>query len=244
MERQKGFTLIEAAVGIGVVAILSGAIAPLVLKNLADAKVARATSDVKMIAAAMTAQMKDTGGRPTRYAVAGNPGVPNEAVGATGHGQAVWASDPSAPPLQGVGIGPVDQNGEGPLAPIPLVQANALAHVLALPNAEGNLLFGLPGGGASRQYGYQGPYLASGMAAKVDPWGRAYIVLGYNENGRTYDGPIWVVCAGPSGQINLANTNLVPPLNPPAGPAPGNVVYPSTWNYTGGSSGNIAMQIN
>ena len=61
----RGFTLIEAAVAIAVVAILSGIVIPLVVKNMRDSQIARAKNDVQVIAAAIAAQLKDTGVRPT-----------------------------------------------------------------------------------------------------------------------------------------------------------------------------------
>lgn len=66
--RSNGFTLIEAAVAIAVIAILSGIIVPLVVKNIRDSQQARAKNDVQVIAAALASQLKDTGNRPTRGA--------------------------------------------------------------------------------------------------------------------------------------------------------------------------------
>jgi len=60
----RGFTLAEAALAIGVVAILAGIIVPLVLKALQDARYARARNDIQVIVAAIASQLKDTGGRP------------------------------------------------------------------------------------------------------------------------------------------------------------------------------------
>ena len=76
--RQQGFTLIEAAVAIAVVAILSGIIVPLVVKNLQDSQVARAKNDVQVIAGAVASQIKDTGGRPA-HAGPGRPRWPRSA---------------------------------------------------------------------------------------------------------------------------------------------------------------------
>ena len=50
MRSHKGFTLIERIVAVALVAILSAAIAPSVLNNIAQGRVARAQSDVQAVA--------------------------------------------------------------------------------------------------------------------------------------------------------------------------------------------------
>ena len=85
--REEGFTLIEAAVAIAVVAILSGIIAPLVVKNIKDSQVARARNDVQIIAGAIGSQYKDTGSRPTGAG-------PNASTGTVNNG---WFSGTVAP---------------------------------------------------------------------------------------------------------------------------------------------------
>ncbi|MDR3670617.1 MAG: type II secretion system protein, partial [Holophaga sp.] len=102
MNKQRGFTLVEAAVAIGVVGILSGIIIPMVLRNIRSAQIARAKNDIHVLAAAMAAQLRDTGTRPV---AAGGPG------GATGVAHAVWCSDGAEPYL-----GPPALPGGGPVA--------------------------------------------------------------------------------------------------------------------------------
>lgn len=60
----KGFTLIEIIVAVALVAILSAAIAPSVLNNIAQGRTARAQSDVQAIGAAIARFKVDTGVYP------------------------------------------------------------------------------------------------------------------------------------------------------------------------------------
>lgn len=217
MNKQKGFTLIEAAVAIGVVAILSGIIIPLVLKNIRDAQNARAKNDIMVIAGAIASQLKDTGNRPKA------PGGPG---GATGLGDALWASSGTAPAVEAGG--PLVFNG-----------GNTFTNLFTAPNnvtgttrIEGNNLFGfnnpLP---ARAEFGYKGPYLGQDMTTKTDPWGNTYLILGYNERGQNNNGAIWVVSAGYTKTIHQNNLTLI-----------GNR-YRDQWNYQGLSKSNIAVRV-
>jgi prepilin-type N-terminal cleavage/methylation domain-containing protein len=190
----RGFTLIEAAVAIAVVAILSGIIVPLVLKNIKDSQVARAKNDVQVIAAAIAAQIKDTGVRPS---VAGGPG------GATGaQANTTWYSGPA------LGAYPAAIAGT-----LPFTGANTLTNLFTAPNgaltvALGNTLFATVTGA---EFSYNGPYLGADVCAKTDPWGNPYIIVGYNATQQAANGPIWVVCAGPDKGILAANAVAIPP---------------------------------
>lgn len=212
MNNKKGFTLVEAAVAIGVVAVLAGIIIPLVLKNLNDARRARARNDINVIVAALASEMRDTGSRPTGAAGAG-PG------GCQGAGDVVWQSSGHLPNAVG---------GAALLAGVPAGQTfgNLLA---APPGAAANALFGLAPVG--REFAYRGPYLGMDMARKADPWGNAYLILGYNANGQAQRSPIWVVSAGEAG--TLAAANLA---------APGGL---DDWDTAlAGSETNIAVRVN
>ncbi len=203
-----GFTLIEAAVAIAVVAILSGIIVPLVVKNLRDSQRARALNDVQVISAAVASQLKDTGTRPRAGIALG--GVP-------------WGS----------GTTPAT------LAPTNATIAAANTFTALFAGASTNALqnmFGYPNGTTvNAEFAYKGPYLAQDVAQKTDPWGRSYMLLGYNQNGQTNSLPIYVVCAGPNNSIAPAN------WNGGMGPANGN------WNLAaagGMSADDIFVRIN
>ena len=228
MERQKGFTLVEAAVAIGVVVTLSGIIIPLAMKSLEASKVARAKNDVQVIAAALAKQLQDTGLRPR---AAGGPG------GCDGTGNRAWRSEgqqlpdeipPGGPARTAWGAAPNNTFMNLFTAP----NNNPPGGGAGTTNAMGNALFGL-GANPANDLNFRGPYLAADMAGKTDPWGGRYLVLGYNEQGQISHGPVWVVCMGASKRIR--STNLVH-LG-----APGQ--YPSNWDYNGASATNIAVRV-
>lgn len=220
----KGFTLIEAAVAIAVVAILSGIIIPLVVKNMRDSQIARAKNDVQVIAAAIASQIKDTGRGPS---VAGGPNMANGGgAAATGAVQALWRSGPA---------GVINVAGLAPAAGNSFVNLfTAGAQVLADFTAA-NTMFGTV---ANSEFSYRGPYLGTDVAVKTDPWGSPYYILGYNATSQAVagTGPIWVVCAGPDKGVLAANRTA------------GATGYPTTWNQTTATGGisqdDIVVRVN
>jgi prepilin-type N-terminal cleavage/methylation domain-containing protein len=209
--KTQGFTLIEAAVAIAVVAILSGIIVPLVVKNLNDARVARARNDVQVIAAAIASQLKDTGTRPTA---------------GLGAGLAIWGS--AAPATQA----PTNITGTAANTFVALfsgVSTNALQNMFGYPNGT------LP----TAEFASKGPYMANDIALKTDPWGRSYMILGYNATDQAIPtAPIWVVSGGPDHTVLVANATH----NAATG-------YPAVWNQAtvnaaGDSRDDIVVRVN
>lgn len=174
---KQGFTLIEAAVAIAVVAILSGIIVPLVVKNLNDSRVARAKNDVQVIAAAVASLVKDTGSRP---------------VGVAGVN---WVSGPITAATSTAAMIP------GNLTPTSAT-ASTFVNLFNSAAAAGNTLFGTV---ANQEFSYRGPYLANDVSMKNDPWNHRYVILGFNAAGQTTNAPIYVLCAGPDGIFAAAN---------------------------------------
>lgn len=227
MKKAKGFTLVEAAVAIGVVAVLSGIIIPLVLKSMRDAKIARARNDIMVIAGAIAHQLKDTGTRPRAAGFAG--GTPP-----TGAGDAIWVSAGNVPAVT-----------PGPAGLVPGV-ANTFTNLFATPASAslGQALFGFPDGAGRGEFGYKGPYLSSDAAAKSDPWGNAYVILGYNADGQDSGGPIWVVSAGEGRTIEQVNLTRIAGLQRPGSLQHYPDTYPILWDYRGQSETNIAVRVN
>ena len=213
---QKGFTLIEAAVAIAVVAILSGIIIPLVVKNLRDSQISRAKNDVQVIAASVASQIKDTGRTP-RLAGGLN--------GATGAGNAMWGSGPTGTPnIAGLPVG-----ANNTFLNLFTPNSNVAAELLAA-----NTMFGFATATAQQEFQYRGPYLGADVAAKLDPWGNRYVIIGYNATSGAINGPIWVICAGPNGTVTA------PVFNAATG-------YPNTWAYgaaNSASSDDIVVRVN
>lgn len=215
--RAQGFTLIEAAVAIAVVAILSGIIVPLVVKNLRDSQRARALNDIQVIAGAIGSQIKDTGTRPV------SAGGPNGSNGATAN--ATWYSGPALTGQPATGWAGV------------FVAANSFTNLFtaATPAAGGavqTLFYGAAaaaGHTANTEFAYKGPYMGTPDAAKTDPWGHPYLILGYNVTQQTANGPIWVVSAGPNGAFAGGNANPTPP---------------AAWGTGGNSADDIVMRVN
>lgn len=67
--RERGFTLIEMAVVLAIIAVLAAVLTPMVTGYLDQARVVRATADVKTIADAVRIFYRDT----SRYPVSGGP---------------------------------------------------------------------------------------------------------------------------------------------------------------------------
>lgn len=62
---RRGFTLIEVIVVAAIIAILAGILVPMIFSQIDEAKIARATGDVKSISSAIMVFRKDTGKWPT-----------------------------------------------------------------------------------------------------------------------------------------------------------------------------------
>jgi len=207
-------------VAVGVLAILGGLILPLVLRNLEEARLTRARKELTVIAGAILSQLEDTGCRPVAE---GGPGH------CDGSGQAIWHSG-GRPPRLGPGPGGVGWRG---------VQAhNSFANLFCADfraRPLGNALFGLGPADPRDRFVFKGPYMTEHVASQADPWGNAYLVLGYNKAGQDADGPIWVVCCGAKGSMNPAN------LGGFAGFGEGGL--PWAWDHSGLSSGNLVLRV-
>ena len=68
---ENGFTLIEVIVVAGIIAILAGILVPIIFKEIDEAKITRASADIKSISTAILVFRKDTGQWPVMDANCG-----------------------------------------------------------------------------------------------------------------------------------------------------------------------------
>ncbi|MFH1842650.1 MAG: type II secretion system protein GspG [bacterium] len=185
IKRNMGFTLFEVIIAVALVAIMAVAIAPPLIKNLNEGKVARAQSDAQVIGNAILQFYKDTGEWPLQsdadagYELerlvgnaslgGGNTGIPNGATGVNGGGN--WDSYGQASTLTNQLI----LNAHD--AVDPLYTESARPHV---------------------QPGWNGPYLDS---VPLDPWGNPFLVnIRYVDPGvaSSDEHNVMVISAGPN----------------------------------------------
>jgi prepilin-type N-terminal cleavage/methylation domain-containing protein len=212
MRNSKAFTLIEIIVAVALVAILSAAIAPSVLNNIAQGRIARATSDVQALASAVARFRKDTGYYPRKIvpgftaenfnflASRGPDGHP-EAAGADG--ATYWANNGSGTPV--------------PVWPEGAASFTTTAGDASCQDISSHLIEGRARSSADSLYslainpddpldvGFRGGLVSSDP---LDPWGHRYMI---NVAGLGISGePVWVISAGPNGiwETDVATTGL------------------------------------
>jgi prepilin-type N-terminal cleavage/methylation domain-containing protein len=158
-----GFTLIEILVAVAILAILSAALTPMVIKYVNDGRRARALSDSEAIAQAITAFNLDTGAWPVNNDdTVNNAGELSRLVGLP-HGFA----DGDIPDGAGVADGDDSWNGGGDGG-----EAGAMEDHLIF-NQTGAVDPLYPASTTPPQPpGWNGPYLDS---IPVDPWNRPYV---------------------------------------------------------------------
>ena len=196
MKNNKGFTLIEIIVAVALVAILSAAIAPSVLNNIAQGRVARAQSDVQAIAQAIMKFKGDTGVYP-RLAEGGSKDTVGAAFRflASAGGQDSLVLTRAATAKWG---GSNDQFTEG-VTTVGSVEDIA-HHLIAGSSRTGTVNDSLyPRVPAEKMddptvVGFRLGVLTSDP---YDPWGNSYIcnVAALGHVGM----PVWVISAGPNG---------------------------------------------
>jgi hypothetical protein len=94
-------------------------------------------------------------------------------------------------------------------------------------SAQANHLFGIPDARAETvDPSYKGPYLSAETAKKTDPWGNAYLIVGYNAHGQRDKKGIYIVSGGPDGKIDDANA-----------------ANPDAWGRGGNSADDFVVQV-
>ena len=199
---EKGFSLIEVLVAVAIVAILAGAITPLVLKYIGDARSARALSDARTMGQAIIAFNLDTGRWPVS-----NDGNLNNA-GELSRLVGLKNSDISAANIPaGAGVATGDGNWDGGGSG---GTGGAIEDFLKFnADADTDPLYATSNNPAVAP-GWDGPYVQD---VPSDPWGNPYVVnIRYLDGGgvtgatstEERDHAVFILSAGANGQFETS----------------------------------------
>jgi prepilin-type N-terminal cleavage/methylation domain-containing protein len=195
---QRGFTLIELTVVLAVIVTLALVLTPSITNFINDSRVARARSDTQTIAAAVIQFYRDTGFFPQWHtANAGGPGLAANKVDLL-----ISAGN------------------------VPSVASANLWTTGTTDDLNDQLLTNAPGYAvrtATAAFGWNGPYLSSGISA--DAWNNRHMVnigaidttQGTQTAGGAAKSAVWVISAGPNGQIETPPTQAITAAPTPAG---------------------------
>jgi len=186
MSKNKGFTLIEMAVVLAVIAILAAILTPIVTGYIDQARVTRSQNDVKKITEAVLLYKRDTSVFPG-YAAYAN------AVAGDATVKACLTSDGTTPTAAQTGLANYNASCTGSTGDLQIfVNLNTMG--VFTNNASSEKV----GGGTK----FRGPYL-DGLGGQ-DPWGTEYVVTSKNfttPTGTT-DTYAFSVSAGPNAQFD------------------------------------------
>jgi prepilin-type N-terminal cleavage/methylation domain-containing protein len=195
---QRGFTLIELTVVLAVIVTLALILTPSITNFITDSRVARARNDTQTISAAITQFYRDTGFFPQwSTANAGGPGLVANKVD-------LLVSAGNVPSVAVANLwttGTTDQLEDQLLTNAPLYTLKT----------------------ATSAFGWNGPYLSGGIGA--DSWNNRYMVnvgvIDTTQGTQTSAGAtktaVWVISAGPNGQIETPPTQLITAAVAPTG---------------------------
>ena len=171
----KGFTLIELAVVLSIIAVLAAVLTPMVTGYIDQARVARAQADLRTISDAIKLYNRDTG----RYPIYDNStDYTNDAVPVGNTKLEI-----------GTGTGNTPQPGSG----------WALGTTLATSSLESYMNADRSGVGTAAfpKAGFRGPYVTS---VDTDPWSNKYVLNAGNLR-RSSTNHAYVISAGPNGLL-------------------------------------------
>lgn len=178
MKNTKGFTLIELAVVLAIIAVLAAVLTPMVINYLDQARVSRATADAKTIAQAVQLYRKDVGFYPVYNSST------NAALGTTDYnllvGGLTGTTTATKPTYTGGGWSTLFGGTAGDIVTV----LNTVPTGLSTNDKN-------PG-----KTSFRGPYIG---ALDTDPWGNPYIVA--NMTGANH---AFVISAGPNGNLDTA----------------------------------------
>jgi prepilin-type N-terminal cleavage/methylation domain-containing protein len=173
--RSKGFTLIELAVVLAIIAVLAAVLTPMVSGYLDQARVARAQADVRTIADAIKLYNRDTGRWPIYDSLSdySNDTVPKVEIGTNGGGA----------PTIGAG-------GTGWALGATLSGTSLELYINNDRTGVGNASF--------PRAGWRGPYIGT---VDSDPWGNKYLLTAGNLK-RNSSNHAYILSAGANGAID------------------------------------------
>lgn len=178
MKANRGFTLIEMAVVLAIIAILASILTPIVTSYIDQARDVRARGDVRQIMQAVLLHQRDTGRFPiydtTALAVADTAA---RQILVTGSAATLPALDTVAPPAGWSG------------STVGLLTSYLNVNTLGVSSS----------GGAGGTVNYRGPYL-DGLSG-TDPWGQPYAVTSTNLR-RSSANYGYVISGGSDGDID------------------------------------------
>ena len=194
MRGNKGFTLIEIIVAVALVAILSAAIAPSVLNNISQGRVARAQSDVQTLGAGIARFKSDVGVYP-RLVKGSVPDTTGQRIDylasfggefPTKTSNAKWFDAQTAFTKEVVTKGSVEDFNSHIIMGKTRAAADSLYPRAADPDNP-NLI------------GFRGGVIS---ADPSDPWGNKYVA---NVAALGFPGQaVWVISAGPNGLLETS----------------------------------------
>ncbi len=199
MRNNKGFTLIEIIVAVALVAILSAAIAPSVLNNIAMGRVARAMSDVQAISQGVMKFKGDTGLFP-RLA----NGASKDTIGAafdflgSGGSEAIAKFPSRAANAKWGGTNTDFTDGLTTNGAIEDLSHHLILGTSRIMGTMDSVYVRVPAGKEEdpTAVGFRTGVISSDP---FDPWGNAYMVnvAPLGKAGQ----PVWVISAGPNGLL-------------------------------------------
>lgn len=178
--KSKGFTLIELAVVLAIIAVLAAVLTPMVTGYLDQARVARAQADARTIADAIKLYQRDAGRWPV---YASSVDYPNTIGGS----KALIGGNNGSNPANGVATWSVST-----------IVASSSLEVYINGNLTGLSANTFP------KAGFRGPYIGS---LDSDPWGNRYILTAADLAGTTNHA--YVISAGPNGVMDTIMDQLV-----------------------------------
>jgi len=179
MKANKGFTLLEVAVVLAVIAILAAMLTPIVTSYIDQARVTRANNDVKKIAEAVNLYKRDTGLYPgfstlvdarTTQAPAFTTSLVTCMVSGPSTGAALGGTFSGC----STNVGFLDA----------FLNVNSIGFSTSSTEAVGGRAL------------FRGPYL-DGLSSSVDPWGTPYVVNSGNLSA-TSANHVFALSAGPN----------------------------------------------